>query len=285
MKTGIQLARYRRYYSTLEETLSVVKAHGYNCLDYNLSDTDDEIFQVSDAEFEKRLRHEGELIRASGLMCSQTHGPWRYPVRDFTVEDRAERYESMAKAVRGTAYVGAPNCVIHCIIPFGENNTEHRDELWEMNFEYFGRLCEVGKEYGVVINLENLPFTSLPLSRVCVTLEFVKQMNNPWMKMCLDTGHCTVYGDSVGDAVRAIGKEYLSTLHVHDNDGRGDNHWLPGQGVIEWSDFSKALGEIGFEGTVSLETGVSGDVAVAGRSGKQKALAALTRKIAEGKGL
>ncbi len=54
MKTGITLGSYRRYYSTLEETLSVVKAHGYDCLDYNLSDTDDEIFQVSDAEFEKR---------------------------------------------------------------------------------------------------------------------------------------------------------------------------------------------------------------------------------------
>ena len=285
MKTGISLGSYRRYYSTLEETLSVVKAHGYDCLDYNLSDTDDEIFQVSDAEFEKRLRHEGELIRASGLMCSQTHGPWRWPLRDFTVEERAERYESMAKAVRGTAYVGAPNYVIHCIMPFGENSTEHRDELWEMNFEYFGRLCEVGKEYGVVINFENLPFTSLPLSRVCETLEFVKQMNNPWMKMCLDTGHCAVHGDSLVDAVRAIGKEYLSTLHVHDNNGRDDNHWLPGQGVIDWSDFSKALGEIGFEGTVSLETAVSGDVAVAARSEKQMALAALTRKIAEGKGL
>jgi len=285
MKTGIRLGSYRRYYSTLEETLSVVKAHGYDCLDYNLSDTDDEIFQVSAAEFEKRLRHEGELIRASGLMCSQTHGPWRWPVRDFTVAQRAERYEFMAKAVRGTAYLGAPNYVIHCIMPFGENDTEHRDELWEMNAEYFGRVCEVGREYGVVINFENLPFTSLPLSRVCETLEFVKQMNTPWMKMCLDTGHCAIYGDSVGDAVRTIGKEYLSALHVHDNDGRGDNHWLPGQGVIDWSDFSKALGEIGFEGTVSLETAVSGDVAVAARSEKQMALAALARKIAEGKGL
>ena len=103
--------------------------------------------------------------------------------------------------------------------------------------------------------------------------------------MCLDTGHCTMYGDSVGDAIRSIGKEYLPTLHVHDNDGRGDKRWLPGQGIIDWSEFSKALGEIGFEGTVSLETGVSGDVAVAERSEKQKALAALTRKIAEGKGL
>ena len=103
--------------------------------------------------------------------------------------------------------------------------------------------------------------------------------------MALGAGLCAIYGDSVGYAVRTIGKEYLSALHVHDNDGRGDNHWLPGQGVIDWSDFSKALGEIGFEGTVSLETAVSGDVAVAARSEKQMALAALTRKIAEGKGL
>ena len=43
---------------------------------------------------------------------------------------------------------------------------------------------------------------------------------------------------------------------VHDNDGVNDLHWLPYTGVIDWEDFSSSLDEIGFEGTVSLETAV-----------------------------
>ena len=79
-------------------------------------------------------------------------------------------------------------------------------------------------------------------------------INHPLFKICLDTGHCAVFGESPADAVRLIGKEYLRVLHVHDNDGKNDRHWLPYNGVIDWADFSLALAEIGYEGTLSLET-------------------------------
>ena len=56
------------------------------------------------------------------------------------------------------------------------------------------------------------------------------------------------------------GKELLRVLHVHDNDGHGDRHWLPYTGVIDWDDFSNALEEIGFEGSLSLETHIPNSV-------------------------
>ena len=253
MKTCITSDYIHRY--GLEEGLRRMKSHGYDALDYGgLCHTEDKIFHVSEEEFVATLTRERQIIADNGLFVNQTHGAWRWPAQDFSDYDRAERYAAMEKGVRGTALLGAPYFVIHCIMPFGENNPAHKERLWEMNVEYFTRLCKVAEDVGVTICFENLPFTSLPLSRVNETLEFVRLMNTPTMKMCLDTGHAAVYGDSPADAVRAIGKDLLATLHVHDNNGVSDFHWRPGEGVIDWADFTKALHEINFEGCVSLET-------------------------------
>ena len=282
MKTCIEFNSYLHAYG-FEEGLKRMKSHGYDALDYGgFVHTEDKIFHVSEEEFAATLKREREIIEASGLFVNQTHGAWRWPAMDFSEYDRAERYAAMEKGIRGTALLGAPYFVIHCIMPFGENNPAHKEELWQMNIDHFSRLCKVAEDVGVIICFENLPFTSLPLSRVNETLEFVKLMNTPTMKMCLDTGHAAVYGDSPADAVRTIGKEYLATLHVHDNDGHGDRHWLPGEGVIDWVDFTKALHEINFEGCVSLETSVKHEGAPDTWDAKERELFAKVRAMADG---
>ena len=45
----------------------------------------------------------------------------------------------------------------------------------------------------------------------------------------------------------------FTTLHVHDNYGRADQHNFPGMGMTDWEDAVKALREIEFEGVFSLE--------------------------------
>ena len=82
-------------------------------------------------------------------------------------------------------------------------------------------------------------------------------MNSPYLVACLDTGHSTALGYDAGDAVRMLGKR-LHCLHVHDNDGKRDLHWFPYYGVTNWQHFTEALKEIGYTGTMSLETSVGG---------------------------
>lgn len=255
MKTCTEFSPFLHHYGGVEAAAARLSAIGYEAIDYGgLCHTENKIFHVDEATFAATLREEREILAGYGLAVNQTHGPWRWPACDFSEYDRAERYAAMEKAVKGTALLGAPYFVIHCIMPFGENNPDHKEALWEMNLRHFGRLCDVAESVGVTVCFENLPFTSLPLSRVNETLEFVKVMDRPSMRMCLDTGHASVYGDSPAAAVRSIGKEYLATFHIHDNDGHGDRHWHPGTGVIDWVDFTSAIHEIGFEGALSLET-------------------------------
>ncbi len=285
MKIGTMATEYISFYGK-ERGYEKIAEHGYNCVDAQfLANTDGELFKLNDAEFERNLLADRALVTSLGLEFSQSHGPWRYPPKDDTPEDRAERFEKMSRAIRGTAYLGAKNIVLHCIMPYGARiDDKLKEKHIEINREFFCRLLDVAREYDVIISLENLPFLSLPISRPKETLSFVKSMNSPYMRMCLDTGHSAVFGDSPADSVRMIGKEYLTALHVHDNDGRGDKHQEPGLGIIDWSDFSKALHEINFEGTVSLETGVPGTVTdPAERDKRERNLADKARRIANGK--
>ena len=236
-----------------------VKAAGYDCIDYDaLANTKKHpAYGMEDAAFAEFFRRERECIEQAGLYVYQTHGAWRYHARDGTEEERAERFEKMARGIWATELLGAKYFVIHPIMPFGAESGENPQGVWELNLEFMTRLAAVGEAHGVVVCLENMPMLEFPLSKPDAVLDLVKEINSPFMRVCLDTGHCAVHeGVTPQDAVRMTGREYLAVLHVHDNDGKGDRHWYPFSGVIDWEAFRNALHETGFDGVISIENAV-----------------------------
>ena len=246
----------------LEPHIRRLRQAGFDCVDMQFfADTENGWFDGGTAAFSRRCEEFRRITEGCGMEISQTHGPWRHPPRDDTPADREERFDKMARSLEGTAILGAPCMVIHAIMPFGTKHPAQRSDpdaerFLELNRDFFRRLLDRAKGYGVVIALENLPFRQLLLSAPQDVLDFVKSFDSPYLRMCVDTGHAAVHGLGAGDVLRQVGKEYLACLHVHDNDGQGDRHWVPYTGVVDWADFSRALHEIGFDGTVSLETHV-----------------------------
>ena len=280
MKTGIVDTAYM-YLGSHAAAFARMKQHGYDCTDYQyLVDTENEVFSQDTAGFERTLLGVRRDADNAGIEIYQAHGPWRWPPQDASPEERAERFEKMSRAIMGCEILGCPNFIIHPIMPFGDWQDPEPQKLWEMNLEFFSRLCDVAKAHGRVICFENMPMTALSLSTPEQIMRFIKEINSPYMRMCLDTGHCSVFGLSPADAVRMIGKEYLRALHVHDNDGRADRHMLPGQGVIDWEDFARALAEIGCECPVSIETSVSGKIPADQREAAERELANTALRIA-----
>ncbi len=261
MKIGVSV-NTRVCRTELETHLRRVKRMGFDCADMQFfADTENGWFDGTAAEFERRCAEVRRMTADCGLEISQTHGPWRYPPRDGTPEDRAERFDKFARSVEGSAALGAPCMAVHCIMPFGpaspaKPGDPDAERFLELNRDFYARLLERAKACSVVLALENLPFTSLMLSSAQEVVDFVREFDSPYFRVCLDTGHAAVLDTGAGDAARQIGKEYLAALHVHDNDGKADRHWVPFTGVVDWTDFSRALHEIGFDGTVSLETHV-----------------------------
>ena len=282
MKLGILAAHYTADLAALRLELEELRALGYECIDYQgFAETETELFSMSDEAFEKYLRDVKEILDGVGLSVSQTHGPWRYPPQDATEEDRAERFEKMSRALHGTAILGAPYMVLHNLMPFGREDEEGSEPfVLELNRDFFARLCDVAAGEGVTVCLENMPFPLQYMATPERTLAFVKSLGHPNLRVCLDVGHATRLGVSAGDAVRLLGKEYLRTLHVHDNDGTKDRHWMPYHGLTDWEDFSAALQEIGFEGTLSIETKLARDPSEEPLEVKKKQLFEAAKRIA-----
>lgn len=259
-----------------------MREHGYSCLDYQgFVNTETEFFMLDENEFKKQLEEESKILESEGITVNQVHGPWRYPPRDYLPEDREERFNSMSKGIRGCSYLGGKYFVIHPIMPFGANSSENAEEVIEMTLDFMSRLARVGEENNVIVCLENMPFPLHPVATAAQILNIVKNVGSDYFKVCLDTGHCLVCKESPAEAVRLLGKDYLATLHVHDNDGERDLHLLPGKGIADWWDFSDSLEEIGFDGVLSLETNVSEKLPKNQLETSQKQLAAFAAFLAK----
>ena len=258
MKIGIQtnLFDVQGYGRWGENAYKKLKEHGFSCSDYSMANTDTLIYTASEEEADAILLHEKELAFQAGIEIVQIHGPWRYPPKDSTEDDRKERMEKMKKSIRAAALLECKNWVIHPIMPYGmqDINTEYAKKTWELNIEFMRELLDEAKKYDITICFENMPMHEFSLAKPADILRFVKEINDEHFKICLDTGHVSVFEDLViGDEVRRLGDE-IRVLHVHDNKMGKDLHLMPRFGDIDWCDFSKALKDINFAGCFSLET-------------------------------
>ena len=61
----------------------------------------------------------------------------------------------------------------------------------------------------------------------------------------------------LSDAIEAVGG-HLWTTHVHDNDGRSDEHRVPFAGRIDWDAAIMETQKIGYDGVLTFEISGSG---------------------------
>ena len=258
MKIGITESSYNVY--PKEGRYQRIKADGYDCVDFGMSNTEVVPYTLGEEEFDAYLLHERALAEEAGITISQVHGPWRWPPQDTTEEDRAERMEKMKFSIDVTARLGCKNWIIHPIMPYGINElgTEDAQKTWDLNVTFMRELLACAKEHDIYICFENMPMPNFSLGSVEAIMRFVREMDDDHFRVCLDTGHVNVFeGQSLYDAVKMIGDK-LQALHVHDNGGKLDEHKLPWLGTADWEGFGRALREIGFEGVFSFETAPSG---------------------------
>ena len=235
----------------------ILKEFGYDTTDCNLvSVACGALKDATDEELKAYYNKARAIADEVGMGIEQVHGPWRYPPKDGTVEDRAEWFGMMVREMEACAYLGCKHFVIHPLMPYGAWQNPNPEEFWKINFDFFSELVKVAEKLDVIINFENMPFPALTLARPQEIVDFVKAIDSPHMRVCLDTGHSLVCGVPIEDAVRQIGKEYLTTFHIHGNNGKEDIHWLPFTGVGNWHAFAEALREIGYEGALTVECSV-----------------------------
>ena len=238
-----------------DRSYEMMKKFGYDCHDFNMPDTNSELYTLPLSEAVKILNERKKKADDAGIEIWQVHGPWRYPPRDFEEKDRAERMEAMKRCIYMASVLGCRRFVIHPIMPFGTEDLQSGmgDETFSMNVEFFSSLLNTAKDYDVTICYENMPFLDFSISKPEDIIRVIDTVNDSHFKMCFDTGHVGAFEIPVGDDVRRCG-ERIEAFHIHDTKCNLDLHLLPGYGVIDWRDFSKALKDIKFKGCFSFET-------------------------------
>ena len=188
---------------------------------------------------------------------------------DFSTLDRDELNEliidAFEKCMAVCAFVDCHALVVHPI------QRPTKEEEWEVNMAAYKRLIPAAKKYGVKICLENLFVhrVMMPLEAPCSDAAeaclYVDTLNEAageeCFGFCFDVGHANLLGRKIGEFIKILGKR-LTVLHIHDNDGRYDEHSLPYTGVCDWGGnrtcdwdgFVQALKEIGYRGGLSFET-------------------------------
>lgn len=280
MKIGIQSDAYFGV-EDYEKGMALMKEHGYDGFDYQeiASVPHSPLLKMSDEERKEYLTKVKEAARKYGLEIHQLHGA--FPCTSFATEEGCQKQiEEFKRSIVGAKYLGCPKIVVHPFMPGLETNTPSEDEI-PLNARLFKQIAPFAREHGVIVCIENV---AAPQGTMMSYIESVKkvldEVNDPYIKACLDTGHFDAVGTDIYGAIRLLG-DHLAALHVHDSAFGQDRHTFPFQALIDWDGFTRGLKDIGFKGVISLETCVSNGMPQPMRDQMQRALAGVAKYLAE----
>lgn len=124
---------------------------------------------------------------------------------------------------------------------------------YEQGLARYTRAVEAAEKYGVTLALEN----SVYPQHVHYLLTHIK---SPSLGFCYDSGHENAF--TPGENYLLQYGDVLAALHLHDNDGKNDNHWVPfhPQGTIDWAKKAEQLKKTAlFNRMITLESVPQGD--------------------------
>jgi sugar phosphate isomerase/epimerase len=111
------------------------------------------------------------------------------------------------------------------------------------------QLHDVARSFDVHLALEVIP-NSISSAEMLVRL-IEDELDVSDVGICMDFGHGFLMGDLVEAIETASG--YLVTTHMHDNNGKLDEHLVPLEGAIDWPAALMAAQKIGYEGAFVME--------------------------------
>lgn len=235
-----------------------IKSIGFDCIDYNMPFYDGdkpnpEIYNTNMTDFEKYFLDEKKKIEQAGLYVGQTHSPYHVYNKDRELFDC--RIEEIKYSIIATAVMGCEYTVVHPAQPCWFDPDKDPQFTRSVNKYLFEKLIPVAKEYGVKLALENMPGAGVPTASPQCLIEYIDMMKSDSMVACLDTGHANLAGENICSFAQQLG-DRLCVLHLHDNCGRMDEHYVPFLGLIGcWKEFISTLHKINYNGTLNLECG------------------------------
>lgn len=280
LKTGIRSDAYFGF-DDYEAGMRLMKAHGYDGFDYQglASVPKSPVYKMSDEEMKAYLTKVKTCAKEIGLEIYQIHGAM--PCVDFSTEEGCQTQIAHFKtSIVGAAYLGCPKMVVHPFMPYLDKGNLDVEKEIALNVRLFKQLASFAREHGVAVCVENVAVPSeVALSYIENMKHVLDEVNDGYIKACLDTGHFEAVGTDIYGAICLLG-DHLAALHVHDSAFGQDRHAIPFQALVDWKGFTRGLKKIGFQGVMSLETMICGGTPQPMLDQMQRALAGIARYLA-----
>lgn len=146
----------------------------------------------------------------------------------YIAEYSKKRFRQSAEIAKRMAIRGV---VFHSGLVHGVTGTKYLQNWLERQEVFFRELCEAYPELDFY--MENTQETSPD-----ILVSLMERMKGcPNFKLCLDYSHAAISGTDLKRWVDTV-KNYTAHMHINDNDLCLDLHQIPGEGCIDWKEFS-----------------------------------------------
>ncbi|MDH4204494.1 MAG: sugar phosphate isomerase/epimerase [Desulfobacteraceae bacterium] len=206
------------------------------------------------AHYSKIRQQKKRLLKALDrhnmkLLC---HLPSFVYTADLTRSIRKTSLNEVLRSLEVAAELGCPKAVLHPSYIMGLGIFV-MDQAKEYALESLEAVTKKADQLGLLLCIENL----FPKIHSLVEPEDFAEIfiKFPTLKLTLDTGHAHI-GDIEGKrAVKFIERfpDRIGHIHASDNLGEADNHLPVGAGTVSFSEIVKALKNIGYDDTITLE--------------------------------
>ena len=222
---------------TMDVLIPLYAEYGYKNLDLNFCEmmNPGSILNTEHSgEYITRLRKAKEHY---SLEYIQAHAPYPHDYMQLPDKEKKSSDEAILRSMDWAAELGIPHIVVHPIRAGVEEN-----------IRYFSSL--LGKQRkSVRIAVENMETRDEIWS--AADLKAIASALSPMAGICLDTGHAHIAGADIPSFIAESGELLIGT-HIADNNGKEDQHLLPGFGTIDWESTMKAL-KSGYRGYINYE--------------------------------
>ena len=241
------------------EHLAQIAAHGFEAVEVFATRSH---FDYHDPAAIAQL---AEWLKDTGLALHGIHAPvtdrlspgdqWGDVISN-AVSDSAKRQAAVREAdaaLNIARHIPADVFVVHLGTPASQGGENNRTAACRSVEE----ICRLAEPVGIRIALEVIPN---PLSDAASLVDMLeKDLDAPRTGICLDFGHAFLLGD-VADTIETVA-EHLITTHVHDNNGKKDEHRVPFDGRINWDIALMTMQKVGYDGTYLMELANTGSPA------------------------
>lgn len=134
---------------------------------------------------------------------------------------------------------------------FWENQVIPSQVVWDWAVEGVRAAGVYAHELGIRIALVSEPFPQSLLNSVDRIVKFLDDVNHPAVGTAVGTAHFYLLGAQPPDVLRFKGR--IHHANISDCDGKKHGDLPPGRGVVPLRDFVVALGQAGYQDSLSVE--------------------------------